>query len=402
MLKTLLDGPNGSVYINTLKRSVLGGIVTPSQENLLIHVPAAGSATNPGVSLPIVVEGPQDARSEISQMVGFQAIRVKGIGTISGDNATPQWTGVGTKFLNQLRQGSTVHTLTGNYTVLAVQSDTLFTTTVNSGADANVIFAVSVAANTEVSAKMRVKITDTAFRRDYMNRPVPVRHVFGNSRKPFFLQEKVLLEKNQTLLYQFFNHATSAPGSFALQNQAKKWQHEAFERPGVKELIRAQLARKTWCNPYWLTLDSDTQLAASGSATQFMTCTRDIMLVLFCAMGHGFTTGVAGDTQEVFTFNLFDAKTGRQLNNQPMTLNTGLGDAQNPYWFPHPLILEPYTQLKLEFTNLITDAATDVFVTFSGVAVYTGAAAITDPDILMESLRIQRADVPTIIAADIQ
>jgi hypothetical protein len=402
VLKTLLEGPNGSTVLNTLKRSVLGGIITPSEENFLIHVPAAQSANNAGISLPVVLEGPQDARSEVAHLVGFQGLRVKGIGTISGDGVSPAWTGVGTKFLSQFRQGSTLHVASGNYTILAVQSDTAMTTTVNSGADANVIFAVSVAVNTEVSAKMSVKIEDTAFRRVYMNRPVPVRHVYGNSRKPFFLDETILLEKNQTLIHTFFNPVTSAPGSFCLQNQVTKYQAEAFQRKGVKEMIRGKLARKTWCNPYWLTLDNDTSIAANSSTTQFMTCTRDIFLVLFKAMGHAFTTGVAGNTQEIFSFDLFDAKTGRQLNNQPITLNTGLGDAQNPYWFPHPIILEPYTQLKIVFRNLITDAETIPFVTFSGVAVYTGTAAVTDPDIMRESRRIQDADVPTIIAADVQ
>lgn len=402
MLQTLLDYPNGEVRLNTLKRSVLSGIVVPSQENLLINIPAASSAINPGISVPIAIEGPQDARSLISQMVGFQGLRVKGIGTISGNGINQTWTGVGTKFTKQFQIGSSLHVNSGNYTIATIPSDTSLTTTVVSGADANVNFAVSVAVTNEIRDNLRVVITDTAFRRDYMNRPVPVLHVFGSSRKPFFLQETVLLEKNQTLLYKFINPITTGPASFVLQNQARKFQAESFQRKGVKEFIRGQLARKTWCNPYWLTLDNDLSLAANSSSTQFMTCTRDITLILFAAMGHAFSSGAAGNLVEKFTFTLFDAKTGRQLNNQPVTLNTGLGTAENPYFFPHPIVLEPYTQLKLDFQNLITDAATQVFVTFAGVAVYTGTAAVTDPAIMAEAQRIRRADVPTIIPADRQ
>lgn len=388
--------------INSLKRFVLSGNVVPSQQNLITKIPAA-TATNPGVSLPIPLEGPQDAHTELHSITGAQGLNLFGMGTISSVGAVV--TGVGTKFLSQVAVGDTILEPAGqSKTVLSITSDTVLNTTANfAPALSNVNFVVTTPIVADVRDRMTVTIHDVSYNRLLMNAPVPCNHIFGDNQKPSMLCERIFLQKNHVLRYQFFNNSTSGAGSMGFTMEGRKWQIEASENyPEVDKLMKSFVARETFLSPYWLTLETSpgttkTTIPAGGNINQFLRNTGSNWLFLFFAYGHGISTGAAGETTEMFSFELFDKETDTPLQRMPATLNTGLGTAQNPYRFPTPIIMKPRSQLRVNFTNLITDQATDVFMTLGGVALLDASTGIADPAIMNEARRIYDATSPELI-----
>ncbi len=407
MLPTFVtDKKTGAVSLNSLRRFVMSGVVVPAPELLFAKMLAATSANSPGQSNIIPLQGPEDARSFIHSYTGAQGLANLGTGTIS--NAANAITGVGTKFLSQLQVGDTIRVAGGlSDTVATITSDTALTTT-GVLVCAGLPFAYLTPIVADVRDRMTVEINDTAWQRMLMNRPVIVNHVFGSARKPLFLRETSLLETNQTLRFKFFNNSMSGPGSFALSTEAVKYQTEAAKRQDVQAFITKERKRKTWFQPYWLTLDDGfVTIPANQQATKFLTCTGDITLVLFYVYGQVLTNGASGNTQEKVQIELFDDKTGRAMQNQPFTLNTGCGTPENPFILPTPWIVEPQSQIKARFTSLITDQPVDVFLTFHGAAFYTGnrrnGGGLIDPEMLAESRRIFKAtEKPVFIPASPQ
>ena len=386
MIKTLIKDSRGNININSLRRYVRSGLVVPSQANLISRVPKA-VGSNPGSSLPIVLEGPQDGYSELYSFNGLQGAAVSGTGAL--DSLLTTVTGTGTKFTSELAIGDRIISDGQTRVVASVTSDTILDTTVAfSPVLAADTFVRSIPVNTDVRDRMTVEITDTAFSRRLMNQPVPVDHIFGSNLYPGFLEETILLEKNQTLMFKFYNNSTAADGSFCLSSEGRKWGAEVFERDEVRNHIVNLRGRKYVMQPYWLTLDAATSITAGSRASQFMTCTGDITLILFTRMGRFLSSGAAGDIREGLTLEMQNTRTGIPYQNQPITINTGCGDAGRPYRFHHPIILDPQSQIKVDFTNLITDQSTDAFLTLGGVAVLTGRSALTDPAIINEANRI--------------
>lgn len=299
MIPTFLTNAKGEIMLNDVARHVKGCILVPASSQQPIIVPAA--ATNvPGVSPPVIFEGPTDAVAEIYSLIGAHA---------SGDA-------------------------------------------------------------TAVRNRFTVEITETMFRRRLMNRAIPVAHVFGNNQNPYFLSESLLLENQGTLQATFINNSTAGTANFYSSMEARKFQQVSLIRKDISNYIYEQRSRKQQLAPYWLTSDQAVSIPAAGKATAFFTASKDITLALFFTMGFGLTTGVAGDTTEQFTVSIFDAESERPLQNQPVAKNCIAGTAQYPFVLPSALILRPNTKMRVEFTNLVTDAAMEVFFTFAGVQLY--------------------------------
>jgi hypothetical protein len=234
----------------------------------------------------------------------------------------------------------------------------------------SIIGAHDAADNADVQNRLSLEILDKSYRRVFMNRPILANHVFGTPLNPFFLLESILLESQQVMALQFFNNSTLGSSNFRLQFEARKFQAAAMLKNQVTQEIARLRKRKLYLNPFWLTSEQAITLPAGGSSVAFFRNSRDYFLVLNYIMAQAITTGVAGDTQEVFSFQLFDAKTDRPLMNQPVTMNTGTGTSAFPYVLPAPLLVEPVNAIRAQFTNLITDAPTEVFFTFHGVGIF--------------------------------
>lgn len=387
MLKTFITHSNGDIYLNELRRFVLSGVLVPTFDNAQIKMPPA-IGSEPGMSSSFTFEGPQDAHSSLKSLTGEQGLRKLGTGTLDVLAGAAAVAGTGTKFTRELYAtagpavGDTIIVVddtgvTQTRTVLAIASDTALT--------ASAVYPNAVTAKpfvwftpvvSDVSDKMRVKITDLAWRRELMNRPVPVQHVFGTAQKPFFLAEPLLLERNQVLLFSFYNYSTLGYGSFAPNGEVRKFQMEAMRKPAVKEELDKLYVRKIWYYPYWLTMDEDLSISPGSYVVRYFSNLGDTALYLRNVYGYAVTAGAAGDLQEKVTVELFDTRTGRAYQSAPVTLNNLCGNAQTPFELPSPLIVQPEGQIKAVFRSLVTDAPVDVYMTFAGVAVMKDRAGL--------------------------
>lgn len=226
----------------------------------------------------------------------------------------------------------------------------------------------------DVQNRLEVEIKDSSYRRILMNRPILANHVFGTNLQPYFLNESIFLESQQVLNLQFYNRSVAGASVYRMAFEARKFQASALANKDVTRQIGEFRRRKTFLNPFWLTSQAPVQLPAGGTVPVYFEGTRDQFLILFNIMCQTITTGVAGDTQEVISLNIFDSRTDRPLNNQPVTLNSATGTAQFPFQLPTALMVEPRTSFRVDMTNLITDQPTEVFLTFHGVASFMADA----------------------------
>lgn len=224
----------------------------------------------------------------------------------------------------------------------------------------------------DIRNRLEVEIKDNSYRRVYMNRPILANHVFGTNLQPFFLNESIFLESQQVLNLQFYNRSALGQSVYRMAFESRKFQASALANQNVTRQIGEFRQRKTFLNPFWFTSDAAVQLPAGGTVPVFFNNSRDNFLILFNIMCQTITTGVAGDVQEIVSFRIFDPRTARPLNNQPITLNTATGTAQFPFQLPTALMVEPRTTVQVDMTNLITDQPTEVFFTFHGVASFMG------------------------------
>ena len=236
--------------------------------------------------------------------------------------------------------------------------------------------------NADVKNRLTTEITDTFYRRRLMNRDILVDHVFGQRLvppevvvtmlAPFKTCEGLVLEPQQTLAIQNYNYSTAGSSSFKMHLEARATQTPAWQREDIKDFIAESKLRKPFVYPFWLTTDRPVSIPAGGTAVAFMTVTRDIRFVGFCRMQRALTTGVAGDLVNKFTVTVRDAQTQRPMNNQPVSGTVFGGNANVPYWMPTGWMIEPNSVVQLDFENLVTDAATEVFLTWHGVACFVG------------------------------
>lgn len=404
MLEPIITNAQGSAQLNSLKRYALSACIVPRQDLALINIPISPAAKNPGRSTPIPLQGPGDGKTEVySLLAGYQfdstfpAVRNAGIGTVS--YSTPNLVGVGTKFLSQLVPGMTIYVLNNSgvlqtLTVVSVASDTLVNVGVALLAITNQPFAYTLNAPVSAANMLYVTITDQAWRRQLMNRDVPVVHVFGTQQKPLYMKESILLETDQSLLLNLYNYSQVSAATFAPMVEGRKWQMEALKYPKVHKFLDDLVVRKKWVQPYWLTLDVGyLDIAAGASQGAFFTCTGDITLVLFNAYAFA-TDGSNVDQTQNVTVELSDAKTFRAMQTQPVPLSCVAGNSQDPYRLPTPWIVEPQTQIKANFVNN-TAGSVHVGMTFHGVAIYTGSnfngSTLTNKHLIQEAQKMYHA-----------
>lgn len=311
MIPTWVTDPAGNVYINDLIRSVKSTILVPPAAQNPLTTPAGG-ALNPTLSAPVIIEGGEDSVTEIFSLIGAHQAGVPA----------------------------------------AVQN------------------------------RLEVEIKDNSYRRVYMNRPILANQVFGTNLQPYFLNESIFLESQQVLNLQFYNRSVAGASVYRMAFEARKFQASALANNDVTQQIGLMRRRKTFLNPFWLTSQAPVQLPAGGTVPVFFENTKDNFLILFNIMCQTIIVQPVappppppdlGDTEEIISFRIFDSRTDRPLNNQPITLNTATGTAQFPFQLPTALMVEPRTTFRVDLTNLITNKVVDVFFTFHGVASFMAA-----------------------------
>jgi hypothetical protein len=302
LVPTWYSDKKGNVLLNDLKRYVKGAFLVPPQAQVPLVIPAAPSATIPSLSPPIILEGNEDAVSEVYSAVGFHD---------AGVNAT-------------------------------------------------------------VQERMSLTIQEIANRRVYMNRAIPVNHIFGSRLRPGLLDEPMKLEQQSNLQLQFFNNSILGPTGFRFAMEIGKVQASVLAHPQVTAKIQEMRRRGLFLTPFWLTSNAPISLAAAGAAgdrgTFFFLGTRDIFLYLFSIISSVIVTG-GPLLQDNFEFQILDAKTNRPLQNQPVLESCGTGTVQFPYYLPWALYVEPFTQIPVTIRNL-NPFPIEVFFTFRGVSDY--------------------------------
>ena len=232
--------------------------------------------------------------------------------------------------------------------------------------------------------RLKVQLTDTSnLNRRFMNRPIQATHVFGNNRNaasaaqvPFRLPVKFMLEGQQTVQAEFQNWSTGGGITFSTAMEVREFQQVDMNVENVTAYLMEQRVQNLQLYPFWLTSNNDIQIGANGNVNAIFRATKDVALALYSLMFTAIVPGGGvGDLQEIAEISLFDAKTERPLQNQPFTLNTGCGTAGFPFIFPSPIIVEPNTMMRAFIQSLVTNVAIELFLTFSGVALYDPASS---------------------------
>jgi len=104
-------------------------------------------------------------------------------------------------------------------------------------------------------------------------------------------------------------------------------------------------------------------------ATASITIDNDASFILYQINGN--VSQPAG-TNIPFPDILVDIKnqgSGRYFSNNPMHWNTIVGNAQNPYWLPEPLILAGGSNVQIQLTNLNGAQYARVDMTWGGIKI---------------------------------
>ncbi len=315
---SLIEGERGSLYMNPLRSHIRGCALFPAQGAVPVTAAARSGSAN-GIEQAVVLEAPPDAYLEI-----FSLYAVNG-----------------------------------------------------------------AAIDADVIARQCVVITEfIEGQRALMRRPVNCGHVFGTQLNPLYLDdpfsEPLLLAPNAVLKFDFFNPSASGVMGFSFAAEARRIGMQAIlDDPKLKAGLDETLARRRKVHPVWLPLASDAgtpatplnvpgcTIGAAGRAdTNFITFNNSPSQVMITRiMGSFISAGAAGDLVEGFAIDLYDGRTYRQLNTQPITFNCMAGSAGFPFILPTPIIIESNQVVKARIYNLITDADITVFLTLQGVAV---------------------------------
>jgi len=225
------------------------------------------------------------------------------------------------------------------------------------------------------------------YQRQLMPRPCTAEHVFGTGQNPFFItdpySEPIMLRPEGQLSGQIYNTSTSGSTSYTPSAEGRRIGLTALrEDRELDDGLKATLLLRKKVYPYWIPLNLDVGAAGSllglpgitvpvaGQATaQFMVFNNKPGKVLITRiMGSALTAGVAGDTPNLFSMDLYDPQ-NRKLNYQPIIFPAGAGPATFPYVLPTPIVIRSNQVMWARLYNLVTDATTDVFLTLQGLAV---------------------------------
>jgi len=212
---------------------------------------------------------------------------------------------------------------------------------------------------------MLVRINDSGFRRDLMNRDVHVDTIMTpipGGQRPFLLPESLWLEQRHALTFTFTDISGAAQTVRPVLHGRKFFLKSAEPGMAAKFFAQRQLQRKI-STPYFYTLDAPLQLAAAAAGTRAnMTVSEE---------GHFVANKLTCVSDGPFEFIIRDGRTGQALSGSIFVGNTAAtGISRFPYVFPEPWFIERNSQLVFEFNNNWALGANDIWLTMSGRRVY--------------------------------
>jgi len=210
-----------------------------------------------------------------------------------------------------------------------------------------------------------VRINDTGFRRDLMNRDIHVDTIMTpapGGQRPSILPESLWLEQRHALSLTFTDISGAAQAIRPVLHGRKFFLKQATPGMANKFIARRQLQRRV-TTPYWYTTDAAVALAAGAVGTRAnMTISEE---------GHFVVQKITCVSTGPFDFRIVDGRTGTALSGSILMSNmSATGTARFPYVLPEPWFIERNTQLVLEFNNTNALGANNIFMTFSGRRIY--------------------------------
>lgn len=209
-----------------------------------------------------------------------------------------------------------------------------------------------------------IQILDVNTGRQLMNRPVHIRTISSialSGERPFKLPESYFFnteEAGRTVKLRF-RDLSGAENNIRWVMHGRRWYHKEAP-PEVQHKIQERFALKERTYVYWLTTiardpDAIPTIPASGTLTERFSATdeadSEISKLTLVSTGP-------------FTFQLRERASGKTLSNGQVHSTVGWGDAEFPFIWASPLLLERNYDLDLEMVDL-SGAPNQVFATLT-------------------------------------
>jgi len=217
----------------------------------------------------------------------------------------------------------------------------------------------------EHGGHMLVRINDSGFRRDMMNRDVHVDTIMTpvpGAQDPFMLPETLWLAQRHALTLTFTDISGANQTIRPVLHGRKFFLKQA--KPGLANRFLARREQQQRIStPYFYTTDANVTLAAAAVGTRAqMTISEE---------GHFVAHKITCVSDGPFDMIIKDSRDGQALSGSIVVSNTQCtGIAARPYIFPEPWFIERNTQLLFEFNNRFALGANRIWMTFSGRRVY--------------------------------
>ena len=215
-----------------------------------------------------------------------------------------------------------------------------------------------------------ITIFDPGTSRYLMNREIHidtiVSGISGNGgQRPFIWPESYFMnveDAGRALVVQFRDLSGSTNNVRFMLEGRRFYTKEA--PPEVYQKMYEYFGRKERTNVYFLTTDQAVTLPASSTTVTNGYCRvtdeADFEIYKICAVSQG-----------PFEYTLRDTSSGRILSNDYTSNTMRTGNAEYPFIFPEPILIERNYQLQFDFRNL-SGASNAVYITLIGRRLYYG------------------------------
>lgn len=217
-------------------------------------------------------------------------------------------------------------------------------------------------AMTERTGAATLTIFDPGTSRFMMNREIHIDTIVsglsGNAaQRPFIWPESYFFnveDAGRSVVVQF-RDLTGAPNDIRFSLHGRRF-YSKEAPPEIYKKMYEYFGRRERTNVYFLTTDNDVQIPANGNAVApcRVTDEGDFEIFKVCAVSDG-----------PFEVTIRDRGSGRALMNNAVTDTLSAGNAEFPFIFVEPWLVERNYQIQLEFTDL-SGADNDVWWTFVG------------------------------------
>lgn len=216
-----------------------------------------------------------------------------------------------------------------------------------------------------------VDIIDDATGKHLMNRPVHANTIFGTPEFPAVLSEYYYLNEHRAFTIQLQN-LVNAQNNIRAMFDSKRIYTTAAESGYVNERVAELMERSVGTMPYFLTPDTDVELAAGATQTFRFPSDADSYIEIFKMAFVGYDTDdPAPNLNGRLEFTIRDAETKRDLHTGTLTDETAMGTGETPFVFPESLLILPRQQTEIVITNQTPAAhAAEFYITMIGRKIY--------------------------------